>query len=128
MKVTEVRLNRVAGDSLVRAYAGIVLDGELALHDLKLLSGPRGTFLAMPTRKLTDRCLSCQTKNHLRAKYCNECAFPLSAPEGRIKIDAVTGRLLLHADVVHPISQGLRQHIEDRVLAAMKDFEAASAN
>lgn len=111
---------------MVKAYANIILDDALALHDLKVLDGPRGIFLAMPTRKLTDRCPRCQSKNHLRAKFCNECGATLAIAELRVKTDAVTGRLLLHADVVHPISRSLREHIEERVLTALKNQETAT--
>jgi stage V sporulation protein G len=71
----------------------------------------------MPSRKMSDHCLKCGTKNHLRARYCNHCGAPFS--DRRAKMD-VRGRMKLHADIAHPINAECRQRIQDTVLQAFR--------
>ncbi|MEK7750230.1 MAG: septation protein SpoVG family protein, partial [Planctomycetota bacterium] len=76
-----------------------------------------GAFVAMPSRKLTDRCPKCGGKNHLMAQYCNDCGTKLD--EKRASKGA--GRLKLHADTAHPINSNCREEIQKKVLAAYKE-------
>ena len=71
----------------------------------------------MPSRKMSDHCDKCGGKNHLRAKYCNNCGTTLS--ENRAKKD-IKGRMKLHADIAHPINADCRRKIQERVI---KGFE-----
>lgn len=54
MKVTEVRIKKVtAVDSgKVLAYASVTLDGEMVIHNIRVIDGKGGAFIAMPCRKL----------------------------------------------------------------------------
>jgi stage V sporulation protein G len=54
MEVTEVRLRRVADDGAMKAVASVTLDNEFVVHDVKVVQGPRGLFVAMPRRKGPD--------------------------------------------------------------------------
>jgi len=72
----------------------------------------------MPSRKLTDRCPRCHTKNHLRALYCNQCGAGLQ--EERAGKDA-DGRAKLYADIAHPINCRCREQIQARVMEAFRD-------
>jgi hypothetical protein len=69
----------------------------------------------MPSRKLSDRCVKCGCKNHLRAKFCNECGGRLD-PNRAPRDDE--GRVKLHADVAHPINMPGREQIQREVIAA----------
>jgi stage V sporulation protein G len=114
--LTEIRTKLVSSrrDKL-RAFATITLADRLVIRDLKIIDGPRGLFVAMPSRRLQDRCPRCSCKNHVRARYCNDCG-------GRLRPDRVerdpSGRERLYADIAHPIDQGGRAQIQRRVLAA----------
>ncbi|MHC4150732.1 MAG: septation protein SpoVG family protein, partial [Planctomycetota bacterium] len=77
-----------------------------------------GHFVAMPSRKLTDHCEKCGSKNHLRAKFCNNCGAKLS--ESRAKQDN-KGRMKLHADIAHPINADCRKKIQDKIIVAFKE-------
>jgi len=122
MEITEIRMKLAANPSdKLRAYCTVTLDHELVIRDIKIISGTRGHFVAMPSRKLADKCPTCGHKNHLRAKYCNECGGHLR--EGRVVLDP-DGRAKLHADVVHPIHSGFREKIQKRIL---EEFEKAEA-
>ena len=116
MEITEVRikLNQHANDKL-RAYCSITLDNSFVIRDLKIIEGNQGPFVAMPSRKLTDRCPKCGGKNQLRARYCNDCGQQLN-PE-RAPRDP-QGRPRLHVDVAHPIHSEARDFFQKKVLEA----------
>lgn len=119
MEITEVRIKLVERPSeRLRAFCSITLDGDFVIRDLKIIDGTNGAFVAMPSRKLADRCPRCGSKNHLRAKFCNECGAKLN--ENRAPKDP-QGRAKLHADVAHPINAECRERIQS---AVVKAFEA----
>lgn len=116
MEITEIRINLVGGPTeRVKAFCTITLDGGFVIRDLKVIEGPTGLFLAMPSRKLADRCSRCTAKNHLRARYCNHCGGKLN--ENRAPRDE-QGRIKLHADVAHPINADCRDAIQTAVVDA----------
>ncbi len=116
MEITEVRVKLVERSSeRLRAFCSITLDGDFVIRDLKIIDGASGVFVAMPSRKLSDRCTRCGNKNHLRAKFCNECGQKLN--ENRAPKDA-QGRAKLHADVAHPINAACRERIQNAVVEA----------
>ena len=67
---------------------------------------------------MTDHCEKCGGKNHLRAKFCNNCGANLS--ENRAKKD-FKGRMKLHSDIAHPINAECRKRIQQRVISAFKE-------
>jgi stage V sporulation protein G len=77
----------------------------------------------MPSRKLTDRCAQCGCKNHLRARFCNQCGHKLN--EDRAVRDP-DGRAKLHADIAHPINSACREVIQTAVLKAYKEEKERS--
>ncbi len=54
MEVTDVRLRRIASDGKMKAVASVTLDGEFVVHDVKVVEGTKGLFVAMPSRKTPD--------------------------------------------------------------------------
>jgi stage V sporulation protein G len=116
MEITEVRIKLVMNPSeRLRAFCSITLEGDFVIRDLKIIEGVNGVFVAMPSRKLADRCPRCGCKNHLRARYCNECGLHLK--ENRAPKD-VQGRAKLHADIAHPINAACRERIQQAVVEA----------
>lgn len=116
MEITEVRIKLVEKNTeRLRAFCSITLDGDFVIRDLKIIDGTNGVFVAMPSRKLMDRCPRCGAKNHLRARFCNECGARLS--EDRAPRDA-QGRGKLHADVAHPINAACRERLQNAVVHA----------
>ena len=113
MKVTNVtvKLAPQSGDRL-KAFCTVTLDDEFVVRDLKIIEGTSGLFVAMPSRKLTDHCPKCRGKNHLRAKFCNDCGARL--PDDRVADDEAQGKL--HADVAHPINSECRNRIQGVIL------------
>jgi stage V sporulation protein G len=118
VEITEVKVKLTGSeDAKLKAYCSITLDGQFVVRDLKIIQGAGGTFVAMPSRKLTDRCPRCRCKNHLRARYCNHCGGRLE--EDRVETDP-QGRSKLHADIAHPINASCREVFQDRVI---EEFE-----
>ena len=115
MEITEVRIKLMdANGDKLRAFCSITIDNDFVIRDLKVIEGLKGPFVAMPSRKLTERCRRCTGKNHYRARYCNECGRELN-PE-RTAAEA-RGRQKLHADIAHPINQKCREAVQARILA-----------
>ena len=125
MELTEVRIN-LCGEhgSRLKAFCSLTFDNTFVIRDVKLIDGNDGLFLAMPSRKLCDHCPSCKEKNHLRARYCNNCGRRLNESRylqyrnGNGNGHGHGSRLKLHADIAHPINATCRDEIERRVLTA----------
>ncbi|MFO0974406.1 MAG: septation protein SpoVG family protein [Phycisphaerae bacterium] len=122
MEISEVRVRLVgggggSGQERLRAFCSVTFDGDFVIRDLKVIEGDSGYFVAMPSRKLSYRCPRCRTKNHLRAKHCNECGSRLG--ERHAPRDA-NGRAKLHVDVAHPINTACRERIQQSVIEAFR--------
>ncbi len=124
MNITEVRVKLLDNQpDKLRGFASITIDDCLVVRDLKIIEGVNGLFIAMPSRKLCDRCPSCSGKNHLRARYCNDCGRRLRPERGH---QDERGRLRLYADIAHPIHPKARSFVERQVLSAFKEESARS--
>ena len=53
MKITDVRIRKIAKDGKMKAIVSITLDDEFVVHDIKVIEGEKGLFIAMPSRKTT---------------------------------------------------------------------------
>src|SRR5260370_40270675 len=74
--ITEVRIKLMEDNSeneRLQAFCSVTFDDAFVVRDLKIIEGTKGSFVAMPSRKLTDRCPGSWATNHLRARYCNPC-------------------------------------------------------
>jgi stage V sporulation protein G len=118
MNITEVRIKLLENQpDKLRGFASITIDDFIVIRDLKIIEGGHGLFIAMPSRKLCDRCASCGGKNHLRARFCNDCGKRLRADRG---MQDERGRMRLYADISHPIHQKARDFVERRVLESFQ--------
>ncbi len=115
MTITEVRIKLCEeNNERLLAFCSVTFNNAFVVRDLKIIEGTRGTFVAMPSRKLTDRCPRCGGKNHLRAGFCNQCGGRLD--ETRATRLAENGRAKLHADIAHPIHAGARESVQAAVV------------
>ena len=119
MVITEVRIKLVEeNNERLMAFCSITLDNAFVIRDLKIIEGTRGLFVAMPSRKLTDRCPRCGSKNHLRSRFCNNCGSHLD--ESRAPRDH-DGRAKLHADIAHPINSMCREIMQQAIVKSFWD-------
>src|SRR3954471_19904754 len=76
--ITEVRIKLVEDNNeRLQAFCSVTFDNAFVVRDLKIIEGTKGSFVAMPSRKLTARCPQCGCKTHLRARHCNQCGQKL---------------------------------------------------
>lgn len=54
MEITDVRVRKVTKEGKMRAVISITLDNEFVVHDIKVIEGDKGLFIAMPSRKAGD--------------------------------------------------------------------------
>lgn len=54
MKITDVRVRKISKESKMRAIVSITIDDEFVVHDIKVIEGEKGLFIAMPSKKATD--------------------------------------------------------------------------
>ena len=54
MKITDIRVRKVAKQGKMRAVVSVTFDDEFVVHDIKVIEGERGLFIAMPSKKSSD--------------------------------------------------------------------------
>ncbi len=54
MTITDVRVRKVTKEGKMKAVVSITLDDEFVVHDIKVIEGEKGLFIAMPSRKASD--------------------------------------------------------------------------
>ena len=80
MEITEVKVKVVESkNDRLQAFCSITIDNCFVIRDLKIIEGAKGAFVAMPSRKIMGKCSHCGAKNHIKARFCNECGKDQSA-------------------------------------------------
>ena len=54
MQVTDVRIRKITKEGKMKAVVSITLDDEFVIHDIKVIEGEKGLFIAMPSRKTNN--------------------------------------------------------------------------
>ncbi|MCL6636001.1 MAG: septation regulator SpoVG [Peptococcaceae bacterium] len=54
MKVTDVRVRKILSEGRMKAIVSVTLDDSFVIHDVKVVEGHKGLFVAMPSRKTPD--------------------------------------------------------------------------
>lgn len=54
MTITDVRIRKIAADGKMKAIVSVTFDNEFVVHDIKVIEGQSGLFIAMPSRKTPD--------------------------------------------------------------------------
>ncbi|MDY5103685.1 MAG: septation regulator SpoVG [Agathobacter sp.] len=54
MQITDVRIRKVDKEGKMKAVVSITIDDEFVVHDIKVIEGEKGLFIAMPSRKASD--------------------------------------------------------------------------
>ena len=74
MEITDIRLKKVTKEGKMKAIVSITLDNEFAVHDIKVIEGDKGMFIAMPSRRSADgefrdiaHPINTATRDHLQA-------------------------------------------------------------
>ena len=54
MKITDVRVRKITKEGKMKAVVSITIDNEFVVHDIKVIEGEKGLFIAIPSKKATD--------------------------------------------------------------------------
>ena len=54
MEITDVRIRKISTDGKMKAIVSVTFDNEFVVHDIKVIEGEKGLFIAMPSRKASD--------------------------------------------------------------------------
>ena len=54
MQVTDIRIRSVEKEGKMKAVVSITIDDEFVVHDIKIIEGEKGRFIAMPSRRASD--------------------------------------------------------------------------
>ena len=113
MKITKVsvKVAHPGKKSRLVGFAFIELDGELRIENVRILKDRNEQyFLAMPSLEQKMKCKNCQQRISQRAQFCSNC--------GTQKAVNVSG--VVYKDMVHPLSDGLKEKMLDAVLKSYK--------
>ena len=73
MQITDVRVRRIDKEGKMKAIVSITIDDEFVVHDIKIIDGQNGLFIAMPSRKIGEgdfrdiaHPLASETRNKIR--------------------------------------------------------------
>lgn len=89
MQVTDVRVRKIAKESKMKAVVSITLDDEFVIHDIKIIEGDKGLFIAMPSKKASDgeyrdiaHPINSQTRESIQKVILESYERALLEPEG----------------------------------------------
>ena len=54
MEITDVRIRKINDEGKMKAVASVTFDDEFVVHDIKIIDGQNGLFIAMPSRKMGE--------------------------------------------------------------------------
>ncbi len=54
MQITDVRIRKISNDGKMKAIVSVTFENEFVVHDIKVIEGQNGLFIAMPSRKTPD--------------------------------------------------------------------------
>lgn len=73
MQVTDIRIRRIAKEGKMKAIVSVTLDDAFVVHDIKVIEGEKGLFIAMPSRRASDgefrdiaHPINTETREHLQ--------------------------------------------------------------
>ena len=119
MEITEIRVFIKEGqDKKLKAYTTVTFDNVFVVRNIKVIEGPNGLFIAMPSRKMKYSCSRCGFKNESGGKYCNGCGIELPLDNNREV--SVADAKSEHRDIAHPITQQFREYLQNKILEAYK--------
>lgn len=89
MNITDVRVRKIAKEGKMKAVVSITIDDEFVVHDIKVIEGEKGLFIAMPSRKASDgeyrdiaHLINSQTRDHIQSLILEKYQELLNTEDG----------------------------------------------
>ena len=89
MNITDVRVRKIAKEGKMKAVVSITIDDEFVVHDIKVIEGEKGLFIAMPSRKASDgeyrdiaHPINSQTREHIKSLILEKYQELLNTEDG----------------------------------------------
>ena len=89
MNITDVRVRKVAKEGKMKAVVSITIDDEFVVHDIKVIEGEKGLFIAMPSRRALDgeyrdiaHPINSTTRDRIQTTILERYQKALTEPEG----------------------------------------------
>jgi stage V sporulation protein G len=90
MQITDVRVRKVEKDGKMKAVVSITIDDEFVVHDIKVIEGEKGLFIAMPSRKAADgeyrdiaHPINSETRERIQSMILDRYQMQLDAEEAQ---------------------------------------------
>lgn len=88
MQITDVRVRKITKEGKMKAIVSITLDEEFVVHDIKVIEGDKGLFIAMPSKKASDgeyrdiaHPINSSTRDHIQRTILDNYVKALALPE-----------------------------------------------
>ena len=88
MRITDVRVRKVEKEGKMKAVVSITIDDEFVVHDIKVIEGVKGLFIAMPSRRAADgefrdiaHPINSETRDHIQSIILEEYQKQMTAEE-----------------------------------------------
>lgn len=85
MQITDVRVKKVSKEGKMKAVVSITIDNEFVVHDIKVIEGDKGLFIAMPSKKAADgeyrdiaHPINSETRNKIQSEILEKYEMALS--------------------------------------------------
>ena len=89
MNITDVRVRKIAKEGKMKAVVSITIDDEFVVHDIKVIEGEKGLFIAMPSRKASDgeyrdiaHPINSQARDHIQSLILEKYQELLNTEDG----------------------------------------------
>ena len=93
MQITDIRIRKIAKEGKMKAVVSVTFDNAFVVHDIKVIDGEKGLFIAMPSRKATDgeyrdiaHPINSGTRNNIQKIVLEAYEKALLEPEAEQKI------------------------------------------
>ena len=91
MRITDVRVRKINKEGKMKAVVSITIDDEFVVHDIKVIEGEKGMFIAMPSKKASDgeyrdiaHPINCGTREQIQGIILEAYEKAKDEPEGQV--------------------------------------------
>ena len=89
MQITDIRIRKIAKEGKMKAVVSVTFDNAFVVHDIKVIDGEKGLFIAMPSRKASDgeyrdiaHPINSQTRDHIQSLILEKYQELLDTEDG----------------------------------------------